>query len=97
VEKVKAEPENVADLVRRFENMSYPPKSVVVSYSTGAGVAHMGQVAEDLPPGAVDVLSARSTSVSPEVFKSEHHEVTDLSAFLMGRESVTVRVKPIAK
>ena len=97
VEKPKAEPENVADLVARFQNVTYPPQSVVVSYASGAGVSHMGQVADDLPPGVVDTLTVRSTSVAPEVFKAEHHEATDLSAFLMGRESVTVRVRPLAK
>lgn len=97
VEKVKAEPENVGDLVARFEDTTYPPQSVVLSYQTGPGVAHMGQVAEDLPAGALDTLNARSTSISPELFKSEHNEATDLGAFLLGRDSVTVRVRALTE
>jgi hypothetical protein len=97
VDKVRPEPENVTDLVARFQNVTYPPQAVVISYAAGSGVSHRGQVADELPPGVVETLTVRSTSVSPEVFKSEHHEATDLSAFLIGRESVTVRVRPLTK
>jgi hypothetical protein len=97
VEKVKAEPENLDDLVAALQDETYPPRSVVVSYSAGTGVAHRGQVAADLPAGALDALTPKSTSIAPEIFKAEHHDVTELKALLAGRESVTVRVRPIIK
>jgi hypothetical protein len=94
VERVKAAPETLAELVRNLEDPIYPPKSVVLSYRSGAGVAHRGQVAHNLPAGALDTLARKTSSLAPETVTSEDHEVVMLDQFLLGKDTVTIQVKP---
>jgi SpoIVB peptidase S55 len=94
VEREKATPESLEDFIRNIEQPIYPPKSVVVSYSAGAGVAFKGQVATQLPPGAMDSIVQQSSSYAPEAFGSEHRQVIDLPEFMVGTETVSVKVRP---
>ncbi len=95
VEKEKAAPENLTDLIAAIEDPIYPPRSLVFSYDTGTGVAHKGQVAQNLPPGAADLVSPESTSLAPQSFKAMAHHVVKLPAFVLGTDKVTVQVKPV--
>lgn len=94
VEHERAEPESLEDFIRNIERPIYPPKSVVVSYSAGGGVAFKGQVANQLPPSALDSIVQQSSSYAPEAFRSEQRQVIDLPDFMLGEETVSVRVKP---
>ncbi len=94
VEKEKAPPENLADLVASVQDPIYPPRSMVFSYDTGVGVAHKGQVAQNLPPGAADMVNPKSTSLAPQSFKAMRHHVVNLPAFVLGTDKVVVEVKP---
>jgi hypothetical protein len=87
--------ENLTDLVSSFVNPVYPPRSVVVSYAQGAGVAFRGHVAQHLPPGAVDALQSTSASVAPVAFSSEARHVTPMEQFVMGQDTVSIAVKPV--
>ena len=51
VPREKATPESLGEFVTNLEDPIYPPKSVVVSYATGGGVAFKGRVAEKPTPG----------------------------------------------
>ncbi len=93
VSKMKAPPENLQDLISSFVDPIYPPRAVVASIAHGAGLAHNGQVAQDLPPGAVDLLSPETDTTGPATFKAETHYVEQLPMFMVGRDSVLVKVK----
>ena len=80
-----------------LEDPIYPPKAVVVSYAAGGGVAFKGRVAENLPPGALDSIRQRTASFSPEAFKSSRHHVTELDDFMVGTDSVSVKVRPVLR
>jgi hypothetical protein len=95
VKKEKAPPENLGDLVTSLRDPIYPQRSVVLSYSSGPGVAHRGQVASNLPAAAMDMISPQSTSLGPREFTSETHQVVDLPAFMTGRDKFTVEVRSI--
>jgi hypothetical protein len=97
VEREQPESENVADLIASFQNPIYPPKSVVVSYSEGGGLAFKGNVAKNLPPGALDALRPMSATVAPVTFKSEVRHVAMLSEFMTGQDSATVKVNPVLR
>lgn len=94
VEKVKAPAENVRDLVNQFDDPVYPPQSIVASFGEGAGFAHKGQVASDLPAGAADLLSPQTTTSGPSSFTAETHHVEPMPAFLVGQDQVFIEVKP---
>jgi hypothetical protein len=93
VQKEKAAPESLADLIRGLEDPIYPARSLVFSYVAGTGVAHKGQVAANLPPGAMDRISPQSSTLAPEEFKAEERHVVRFPAFVIGTDKVTVVVK----
>jgi hypothetical protein len=93
VDKPRGAPESVSELIATFENPSYPPRSVVLSYESGAGLSHRSHVALNLPPGALDAAQPTSSTLAPETTKSEVHSATDLGQFMIGRETVTLEVQ----
>jgi hypothetical protein len=97
VQKEKAAPESLADLIKDLEDPIYPARSLVFSFSAGTGVAHKGQVAKNLPAGAMDRISPQSTTLAPEEFKAETRHVVRLPAFVIGSDKVTVQVKSETK
>ncbi|HKO49255.1 MAG TPA: SpoIVB peptidase S55 domain-containing protein [Polyangiaceae bacterium] len=97
-ERDQAAPDTLAELIKNFENPVYPAKSAVVSYGTGdAGVAFKGRVAHDLPPGALDVIRPETSSIAPETFATTTRVVVDLPQFMVGRDRVSVTVRPVLR
>lgn len=98
VEHERAAPESLAELIHNLENETYPAKSVVASYASGAGaVAYKGRVAKNLPPGALDSIQPMTTSVSPDAFGTQIRRVFTLGQFMTGRDSVSVKVRPVLR
>jgi hypothetical protein len=97
VEREKATPESLGEFISNLEDPIYPPKSVVVSYATGGGVSFKGRVAENLPPGALDAIRQRTSSFSPEAFKSNEFQVVALDDFMVGTDTVSVKVRPLLR
>jgi SpoIVB peptidase S55 len=97
VPREKAQPDSLAEFVSNLEDPIYPPKSVVVSYATGAGVAFKGHVAENLPPGALDSIRQNTASFSPDTFKSNRYHVVALDHFMVGSDTVSVKVRPVLR
>lgn len=97
-ERDQAAPDTLADLIKNFENPVYPPKSVVVSFGTGdSGVSFKGRVAHDLPPGALDAIRPATSSIAPETFATSSRVVFDLPQFMVGRDRVSVTVRPVLR
>ena len=97
-ERDQAAPDTLAELIKNFENPVYPAKSVVVSFGTGdAGVTFKGRVAHDLPPGALDVIRPETSSIAPETFATTTRVVVDLPQFMVGRDRVSVTVRPVLR
>jgi hypothetical protein len=97
VEREKATPETLDEFIANQEDPIYPPKAVVVSYAAGGGVSFKGRVAENLPPGALDSIRQRTASFSPEAFKSSRYHVVELDDFMVGTDSVSVKVRPVLR
>jgi hypothetical protein len=97
-QRERADPENVAALVRNLENPHYPIKSAVISFSGGEGaVSYKGHVAKNLPPGAMDAIRPTTASVAPDHFRSQTRHVAPLGEFMVGEDRVEVTVKPILR
>jgi len=98
VEYERAAPENLGDLVRNLENQSYPAKSVVASFSSGAGaVSYKGRIAKNLPPGALDSIQPVTTSVAPDTFGTQVRRVFTLGQFMTGQDTVSVKIRPVLR
>ncbi len=97
-EREKAPPNTLAELIKNLEDPVYPPKTVVVSYGSGDGaLAYNGKVATNLPPGALDALRPTTSSIAPEAFQTNARQVVPLDQFLIGRDRVTVTIRPILR
>lgn len=93
-----AAPDNLAELIRNLENPTYPPRSVVVVFSSGnAAVSFKGRVAKNLPPGALDALRPTASSVGPDAFQTVVRKVFPLSEFMVGRDKLSVTVRPVLR
>ncbi|HEY4159529.1 MAG TPA: SpoIVB peptidase S55 domain-containing protein [Polyangiaceae bacterium] len=91
-------PDSLNDLIANFVDPVYPAKSVVVSFHAGDGaVTFKGRVARDLPPGALDAIRPTTSSLAPESIQSTTRAVIDLPEFMVGRDHVTVNVRPVLR
>ena len=97
-ERDQSAPDTLADMIHNFEDPVYPAKSAVISYGTGdAGVTFKGRIAHDLPPGALDVIRPETSSIAPETFATTTRVVVDLPQFMVGRDRVSVTVRPVLR
>jgi hypothetical protein len=93
-ERELAAPDSLQDLIANFESPIYPPKSLVVSYDNGSGLAFRGRVAKNLPPGAVDAIRPTTTSIGPDSVESSVRVVAPIGQFVVGRDRVSVVIRP---
>ncbi len=97
-EREVAAPDSLAELVGNLAQPSYPPKSLVVSFgSGGAGVAFRGRVAKNLPPGALDAIRPTTSSIGPDTVLSTVREVAPIGKFVVGRDRVSVSIRPVLR
>jgi hypothetical protein len=93
-EREVAAPDSLSDLIGNFVSPIYPPKSLVVSYDSGSGLAFRGRVAKNLPPGAVDAIRPTASSIGPDAVESSVRAVTPIGQFVVGRDRVSVTIRP---
>jgi len=91
-------PEGFADLLANLARQSYPIDSIVASIRLPEhGVAFHGQVAQRLPPGALDVLRPASDTAAPEPFISQLRLSIPIQRLLDGKDHVRVHVRPVLR
>jgi hypothetical protein len=94
----KAAPNDLSELVRNLENPAYPAKSVLVAYDAGdSTVTHRGRIAQNLPLGALDTLRPTASSVAPVAYKTTTRNVFALDQFMVGRDKLTVTIRPVVR
>jgi hypothetical protein len=96
-ERELAPPDSLKDLVQNFVNPIYPPKSLVVSFDSGSGLAFRGRVAKNLPPGAIDAIRPTTSSIAPDAVESSVRAVTPIGQFVVGRDRVSVSIRPVLR
>jgi hypothetical protein len=97
-QKDKATPDTLAEMINNFEDATYPPKSLVVSFTDkSAAVAFKGRVANNLPPGALDALRPTTSSIAPEAYRTAVRHIVPLDDFVMGSDRVSVDVKQVLR
>jgi hypothetical protein len=93
-----APPETLGELISNLDVPVYPPKSLVVKYtSPGSTLAYRGHVAAHLPPGAVDSLMPTTSSIAPTSQTTSTRLVFPVSNYVVGKDKVTVRVKAVLR
>jgi SpoIVB peptidase S55 len=96
-EREVAAPDSLKEMLNNFANPIYPPKSLVVSFDSGSGLAFRGRVAKNLPPGAVDAIRPTTSSIGPEGVESSVREVAPIGQFVVGRDRVSVTIRPVLR
>lgn len=98
VERPLATPDSVPELVAMLPNQYHDAESVVATFKLReSGAAFNGKVASRLPPGALDTLRPTSESNAPETFGAQVQTPISLKRFLVGKDSVTVKVRPVLR
>jgi len=91
-------PESFAELLAVLPKEFHDDESVVASYNLPEGsAAFRGHVASRLPAGAVDTLRPTTQSVAPEVFAATQQTIVPLGSFLIGTDSVRVKVREVLR
>jgi hypothetical protein len=91
-------PDRFADLVANLPRQSYPLDSVVASIKMAEqGVAFHGQVAQRLPPGALDTLRPAVDTAAPEPFASYVRTSIPIRRLLEGKDKVRIKVRPVLR
>jgi hypothetical protein len=96
-EREVAPPDSLKEMIQNFVSPVYPPKSLVVSFDTGGGLAFRGRVAKNLPPGALDAIRPSTSSIAPESVESSVRAVTPIGQFVVGRDRVSVTIRPVLR
>ena len=65
--------------------------------SPDATVTHKGRIATDLPMGALDSLRPTSTSIAPDTYTTTVRQAYPLDQYLVGRDRVTVTIRPVVR
>lgn len=98
VERPQPAPESVAQLVANLPNQTFDAESVVASFRLREnGASFHGKVASRLPPGAIDTLRSTVDSDSPETFVAEVQTAVPLGQFMVGRDTVRVKIRPVLR
>jgi hypothetical protein len=98
VERPLATPNSVAELVAMLPNQTFDAESIVATIKLREnGAAYRGQVASRLPPGAVDTLRPSSDSDAPETFGAQIQIPISLKRFLVGKDTVSIEVRPVLR
>jgi hypothetical protein len=91
-------PETLGELISNLDVPVYPPKSLLIKYSSRTStLAYRGRVASHLPPGAVDSLMPTTSSIVPIAQDTPERLVFSVSNYVVGKDRVTVRVKPVLR
>ena len=93
-EREVAAPDSLKEMINNFVSPIYPPKSLVASYDSGSGLAFRGRVAKNLPPGAVDAIRPTTSSIGPDPVESSVRVVAPIGQFVVGRDRVSVTIRP---
>ncbi len=89
-----APPENLTDLIANLPKQSLAPDVYVATVHVGGqGLAYKGQIASRLPPGAIDTLRSASATLAPEPFPSVVRTILPMNHYVVGRDTVKVRVR----
>lgn len=98
VERPQPSPNSVAQLFAVLPNQMHDGESVVATIRLReAGAAFGGKLASRLPAGAVDTLRSATDSDGPEVFAAVVQHAIPMKRFVVGRDTVRVKVRPILK
>jgi hypothetical protein len=100
VDRPLSTPNSVAELMASIPNQTFDAESIVATFRLAnkeAGAAFHGQIASRLPPGAIDTLRPSTQSDAPETFSVQLQTAIPLQRFLIGRDTVHVKIRSILR
>ncbi|MCU0683068.1 MAG: hypothetical protein MUF34_12600 [Polyangiaceae bacterium] len=91
-------PNSLAELLANLPRASYAPNALLATYRLPElGVMFRGQVAERLPPSALDALRPQHESVAPEAINTTVRIPFPLGRFVEGKDRVRVTVRNVLR
>ena len=95
VDRTVPAPENYNDLVRVLARMDFPAEAIVASYDlpNEATAAFRGKLANRMPPGMVDMLRSSGDTIAPELFSAQRQHIHAIRGFLIGDDTVEIKVR----
>lgn len=99
VDRAVPAPDTYAELVDVLDRMDFPGEALVVSYTlpNEASAAYRGQLANRIPPGVADMLASRTDSVVPDLYAAQAQIVVPMKGFVIGQETVDVKVRHVLR
>lgn len=91
-------PNSLAELLANLPRSSFAPNALLATYRLPElGVMFRGQVAERLPPSALDALRPQHESVAPEAINTTVRIPFLLGRFVEGKDRVRVTVRNVLR
>jgi hypothetical protein len=98
VERPQPTPNSVAELMSMLQRQTFDPESLVATFRLREnGAVFNGKVASRLPPGAVDTLRPAYATDAPETFVAQVQTPIPMKRFIIGRDTVRAKVRPILR
>jgi hypothetical protein len=98
VDRPQPTPNSVSELVAVLQNQTFDSESIVATFRLREnGAAFGGQVASRLPPGAIDTLRPANATDAPETFVAQVQTAIPMKRFIVGRDTVRAKVRPILR
>lgn len=98
VERPQPTPNNVAELLSMLQNQTFDSESLVATFRLRENGAMMrGKMASRLPPGAIDTLRPSTESDAPETFTAQVQVPIPMKRFIVGRDTIKAKVRPILR
>lgn len=95
VERPRASAEDVSELIAQLADPTYPNDSIVASVrlQNEGGASYRGNIAERLPPAALDALRVTASSIGPDTFGASVQTTYPMQRYVVGRDHVRVKVR----
>ena len=90
--------DSISELMSNLQSLTFDPESIVATFRLKeTAAAFGGQIANRLPPGALDTLRPSSQSNAPEIYAAQVQTAIPLKRFIVGHDSVRVMIRSVLR
>ncbi|MCC6523700.1 MAG: hypothetical protein IT373_13675 [Polyangiaceae bacterium] len=98
VDRILPAPESVPELMSYLARQYNDAEAIVCTYRLPeVGAAYRGNVVSRLPPGMADTLRPTTESKSPEMYQAVMQHVIPSRGYLVGQDTVEVKVREVVR
>jgi hypothetical protein len=91
-----AMPENLRGIIENLRKVPYPSDTFVITLMKPSdGVSYRGRIMPELPPSAIDTMRQTTSLRRVDSFRAVTHIVRPAGRVIVGRQSITFKVKEL--